>query len=100
MHCRRYHSQQRRRFPCATEPLARPEGGVSPPGSYIDLSDPREPKLAGDLPAEFKEFGGFLCNGLPMRLKSATRLRLSRARAQPPPLQKPPGEASQQGRGT
>ena len=61
MHRRRYHSQQRRRVPCATEPPRPSRGeGASPPGSYIDLSDPREPKLVGDLPAEFEEFGRIL----------------------------------------
>ena len=61
MHRRRYHAQQRRRVPCATDPPRPPRGdGASPPGSYIDLSDPREPKLVGDLPAEFQEFGRIL----------------------------------------
>ena len=61
MHRRRYQPQQRRRVPCATEPPRPSRGeGASPPGSYIDLSDPREPKLVGDLPAEFEEFGRIL----------------------------------------
>ena len=61
MHRRRHHPQQRRRVPCATEPARPPREEVAPPsGPYIDLSNPAEPKLVGDLPAEFQEFGRIL----------------------------------------
>lgn len=61
MHRRRHQPQQRRRVPCASEP-ARParEAEGAPPGAYIDLSDPNSPKLVGNLPAEFQEFGRIL----------------------------------------
>ena len=47
-----------------------------PSGPYIDLSNPAEPKLVGDLPAEFQEFGpGPGCH------RQGPRGRAGRARA-------------------
>ena len=61
MHRRRHHPQQRRRAPCANEPARPPrEADRAPSGPYIDLSNPAEPKLVGNLPEEFQEFGRIL----------------------------------------
>lgn len=61
MHRRRHHPQHRRRAPCTDEPPRTPrEADRAPAGPYIDLSDPAAPKLVGNLPEEFQEFGRIL----------------------------------------
>ena len=102
MHRRRHHPQQRRRVPCATEPARPPREEVAPPsGPYIDLSNPAEPKLVGDLPAEFQEFGRILLQQATKAAheRDATAAEPCESLTSPPALPETAGRSEPSGEG-
>jgi len=72
-----------------------------PSGPYIDLSNPAEPKLVGDLPAEFQEFGRILLQQATKAAheRDATAAEPCESLTSPPALPETAGRSEPSGEG-